>query len=147
MSTPVMLELADAVAATLSAGDFSQAFTARRAYTPEYDLSKVTDLTVTVVPKSQEIAKASRDSAYFDAAIDVGVQKKIEGDEAESRAMVDGLIALVEEIVDRLRGRRLEAAPDAVWMAIANDPIFDRDHLDRLRVFTGVVTVTYRKRR
>ncbi len=143
----VTLELADAVAATLNAGAFSQEFTAVRSHLPDYDLSEVKALTVTVVPKSLEIAKASRESAYFDAAIDIGVQQKIDGDAEAARAMVDGLIALVEEIVDHLRGRRLEGAPDAVWMAIANDPVFDRDHMERLRVFTGVVTVTYRKRR
>lgn len=144
---PVMIELADAVAASLNAGAFSLPFTAERAYLPDYDLSQVQDLRVTVVPKSLGVAKASRESAYFDPAIDIGVQQKIEGDEDAAKAMTDGLVALVEEIVDHLRGKRLDGVPDAAWMAIANDPILDRDHLERLRVFTSVVTVTYRKRR
>lgn len=143
MSTITML--ADAVVASLNAGTFSLPFTAERGYLPSYNLEEVSGLQVTVVPKSVSIVKASRESAYIDPVIDICVQQKVEtgGD----LSVTDGLVSLVEEIADHLRGSRLADAPHAVWMSIENDPIYDRDHMERLHVFTSLVSVTYRTRR
>ena len=51
---------------------------------------------------------------------------------------------LVEELVTFLARRRLAATPTAALMEIANDPIYAVEHLDEQRVFTSVITATYR---
>ncbi len=142
MST--VLEIADAVVASLNAGTFSQAFEAVRKYRPSFELEELPTLRVTVVPRSVAISAAARDSSYFDCAIDIGVQKKVNPDEPTE---LDELMNLVEQLADHLRLQRLEEAPLAAWVGIENEPIFASEHLDQQRVFTSVLTVTYRVRR
>ncbi len=140
MST--ILDIADAVTSSLNAGPFNPALNAERRYQPAFDLAELAALKVSVVPKSVTISNATRESGYFDCAIDIGVQKKI-ADDAESDALVD----LVEKIADHLRQKRLDDAPEAAFVSIANEPVFASEHLDQQRVFTSVLTVTYRVRR
>ena len=49
------IEIADAVAAELAAGQFSQDFTPQRRVLPMFELAELTELHVTVVPKAVEI--------------------------------------------------------------------------------------------
>lgn len=137
----VITEIADAVVASLSSGSFSQPFTAQRRYQPSFELPEMQTLQVSVVPKSVSITKATRDSGYFDFAIDIGVQKKVN---TEALAEIDALMTLMDEIADRLRLTRLDGAPQAAWLSIQHEPIFAPEHLDQLRQFTSVLTVTYR---
>ncbi len=140
MST--ILDIADAVTASLNGGPFDPILGAERRYQPTFELPDLADLKVSVVPKSVEVTNATRESGYFDCAIDIGVQKKI-ADEAE----IDALVNLVEQIADHLRQKRLDSFPDAAFVSIANEPVFAPEHLDQQRVFTSVLTVTYRVRR
>ena len=66
-------------------------------------------------------------------------QKLIAADNAE----IDSLLALVEELADHFRFRRF-ASPDAVWVRTQNEPVYAQEHLDRFRVFTGLLTLTFR---
>lgn len=140
MST--ILDIADAVTSSLNAGPFNPALAAERRYQPAFDLADLAALKVSVVPKSVTISNATRESGYFDCAIDIGVQKKI-ADDTE----IDGLVGLVEQIADHLRQKRLDDAPEAAFVSVANEPVFAPEHLDQQRVFTSVLTVTYRVRR
>lgn len=142
MST--ILDIADALVASLNAATFSQAFEAERKYQPVFELPDMQTLHVSVVPRSVAITTATRDSSYFDCAVDVGVQKKVNPDEPDQ---LDELMKLVEEIADHLRLKRLDELPEAAWVAIENEPAFASEHLDQQRVFTSVLTVTYRVRR
>ncbi len=119
-------------------------FTAVRKYVPAADLAELGELQVTVVPKALAITTATRASSYFDCQIDIGVQKKVNPDDA---AEIDGLVDLVEQIVDHLRLSALESMPTAAWLSIAQEPVFAPEHLDQQRVFTSVVSLTYRVRR
>ena len=142
MST--IIDVADAVVANVNAGSFSQEFTAERTYQPVFELPEMQTLHVSVVPKSILIAAASRSDNFFDCAIDIGVQKKVDADDSDE---IDALMGLVEELVDHLRLKRLDALPAAAWLSIENEPVFAPEHLDQQRTFTSVVTVTYRVRR
>lgn len=142
MST--VIDIADAVVARLNAGSFSQQFTAERKYQPVFGLPDLGTLRVSVVPRSVSIEGGTRTASFFDCAIDVGVQKKVNPDQP---AEVDGLMDLVEEIADHLRMQRLAEAPEAAWLSIANEPVFAPEHLDQERTFTSVLTVRYRVRR
>jgi len=137
----VIVNLADAVVAELNASGLLPGVTAQRAYRPAFDLEDMKDLHVTVVPRGVEMTGASRSMVQSDVQIDIGVQKKpTELNQAE----LDGLMALVEQLADHLRGRRLAGAPEAAWVKTENNPIFAAEHLEQLRQFTSVLTVTYR---
>ena len=137
--------IADAVAASLNGGSFNPAFTAERKHLPVFDLSQVGDaLQVSVVPRSVAVSGGSRTANFFDIAVDIGVQKRID---TEDLAQADELLDLVEAIGDHLRLKRLETYPQAAWLALEHEPVIAAEHLEKLRVFTSVLTVTYRVRR
>lgn len=143
MST--VIDIADAVVAALNeAGGhaFSQPFTAQRCYVPTFDLKEMKDLHVTVVPRSLEMVTAGRSLLQNDVQIDLAVQKKLPTDTTGDSAAIDALMGLVQEIAEFIRstGRFGEA----VWMKTENKPIYSPEHLEQLRQFTSVLTVTYR---
>ena len=135
------IDIADAVAATLNdPGEpgFSQPFTADRKALPAFDLADLAGLHVTVVPKGVEVTGATRSLSQHDYQIDVGVQKKLGSDlEAKTAAM----LALVDEIAAFLRRR---AMAGAAWVRSVNEPVYSLEHLAEKRLFTSVLTVTYR---
>jgi len=73
--------------------------------------------------------------------IDIGVQKKL-GKDLDAEVPV--LCGLVDEIAAFLKRRPLQATPYAVWVRSANEPIYAPEHLAEQRVFTSILTVTYR---
>ena len=137
----LIVDIAEAVVVELNAGQFSQAFTAQRLYRPQFDLAEMQDLHVTVVPKGIETSIASRSSVQCDVSVDVAVQKKLQTEDADE---IDPLMNLVEEIADFFRGRKLSQYPRASWIATANEPVYSPGHLEELRQFTSVLTVTFR---
>jgi len=137
----IVTDIADAVAAELVEGTFSQEFTPQRKAVPMFELKDLKDLKVSVVPHSLEITGATRGMSQYEATIDIGVQKKIDGDVDEA---VKTLGSLVDEIADFLRKRTLSATPWAVWSGIKNDPVYVPEHLTDQRVFTSVLSVSYK---
>ena len=138
------MDIADAVAAELNAaeaGTFSQAFTAERRVLPTFELSELAELKVTVVPKAVEITGSTRSASQYDIAVDIAVQRKVSKD-LESDAAE--LATLVDEIADYLRQRPLTDASHASWVKIVNEPIYAPEHLAEQRLFTSLLTVTYR---
>jgi len=135
------MDIADAVVAELALGSFSQAIAPQRMVLPEFDLASLADLRVTVVPKAVEITGSTRSVSQYDVQVDVGVQKKLGKD---LDAEVPALCELVDEIAAFLKRRALAATPYAAWVRSANEPIYAADHLAEQRVFTSVLTVTYR---
>ena len=139
--TSTIIRVADAVVSELNGGTFSQKFTAARFYRPIFDLKDMSDLHVSVVPKGIKIGRADRYSNMEDLAIDIAIQQKFEtGDNAE----LDALMALTQEIADFFCLRRLAAYPSAIWIGTENVPVYAPDHLEELRQFTSVLTLTFR---
>ena len=134
-------DIAEAVKDELNDGEFSQSFSAERHYQPVFDLADMKDLRVTVAAKGIEIAAAGRSDTQNDYQIDVAVQKKID---TADIAVVDGLMALVEEIADCFRLKRLTRYAGAVWVATENTPIYLPEHFEQMRQFTSVLTLTFR---
>jgi len=135
------VQIADAVTAELAAGVLSRPIAPVRRVLPEFELADLKDLRVTVVPASIEIEGASRALSRYDVHIDIGIQKKL-GKNLDTE--VADLCDLVEEIAEFLKRRPLAATPYAVWVRTANDPIYAADHLAEQRVFTSVLSITYR---
>jgi hypothetical protein len=114
-------------------------------YQPAFTLEDLKDLRVSVVPRTVQITPVTRDSLAIEYVIDVGVQNKLPADGAD--AAIDEHLALVEAIADHLRFKRLEGFPDAAWVGISNEPVVSSEALEQHRVFTSVLSVTYRERR
>ena len=137
----LVIDIADAVVAELASGSFSPAISPRRRVLPEFELSELAELRVTVVPKGVEISGSTRSASQHDVQIDIGVQKKL-GKDLDTE--VAALCGLVDEIASFLKRRALAAVPYAAWVRTANLPIYAPEHLAEQRVFTSVLTVTYR---
>jgi hypothetical protein len=134
--------IADAVAESINAQIFSPPVTAVRSHLPIFDLGTVGDaIKVSVVPRGVVVANASRSMNFVDVSIDVGVQKRVD---PEQPAQVDALHDLVEQIGDHLRLSRLDTMPEAQWIGTEHEPVLAAEHLERLSVFTSVLTITYR---
>jgi len=141
----VITDIADAVVSELNAvtfsHTFSQAFTAKRYYRPVFDLAEMSDLHVSVVPRGMMIERADRGRNYYDVQIDVAVQQKVQ---SGGNKELDALVALVQEIADFFRLRRLEEYADALWIRTENVPVYAPEHLDEFGQFTSVLTLTFR---
>lgn len=136
-----IVDIADSVTDFLNDQVFGGQTVAVRRLHPIFNLEDLKGLAVSVVPRTQAISVMSRDSTQHDHAIDIGVQKKLgEQPEAEIQALNDGE---VQVMLDRLP---FVSMPDAQWLSIVRDPLLIYEHLEQHRVFTTVLTVTYRTR-
>ena len=138
---PLITQVADAVISELNGATFTPSFTAERSYLPRSELTELKALKVTVVPNGLSVTTASRGQVQQDVAIDVAVQQKLTG---EDNSSLDPLLALAEEIAARFQGKRLISFPAAIWVKTEFKTIYAPDHIDQLRVFTSVITLTFR---
>lgn len=145
-------DIADGVVAELNGateGTFSQSFTAERKVIPRMKIQDLADLmddgelAVTVVPKNVTIETLSRSSSKRDHAVDIGIQAKLPTHADPDEAVAD-YGTLADEIVAYLVRRRLASVSTVYWHSLTQDPVFDPEHLDNFRVFTTVLTATYR---
>jgi hypothetical protein len=134
-------DIAEAVVTEINAASFSQPVTAKREYLPHFDLEDMQELKVTVVPKSVLTLPGGRAHNQHDYAIDVAVQKKL--DKADNPE-IDALVTLVDEIGDHFRLKRLASYPNAMWLKTENEPVYSLEHLQEMRQFTSVLTLTFR---
>jgi len=137
----VLLLIADAVVESLNAASLSQELTAKRHYQPVFDLPDMADLHVSVVPKGIEVLASSRNQNQHDYAIDIGIQQKVADDNE-----ADGLMTLAEEIADHFRLSRLpiDGFGSVPVLKVETNPIFAPEHLAEKRVFTSIITLTFR---
>lgn len=137
----LILQIADSVLAELNATTFSQLLSVSRSYLPRVELTDLKVLRVTVVPSSMTVAAISRSQTQRDVAIDVAVQKKLG---QEQNASLDPLLALAEEIAEHFRAKRLDSFPGALCVKTEFKPIYAPEHIEQLRTFTSVLTLTFR---
>ncbi len=143
-----VIAIADAVTAALNAATLSQSFVATRHYVPVHQLDDLADLKVTVVPASLVSTILDRGgNALNSYVIDVGVQKTIgQGSMTPTQvnAACDPLMVLAEEISGQFQGKPLAGFPQARCIEAKNAPIFVPAMVDELRVFTSVLSLTFR---
>lgn len=136
----VLIQLAQAVADELQQGSFSQPITAKRGYLPRVDRDELASLRVTVVPAAQVWERVSRSESQEDHTIDVAIQRSVDPDDASG---IDALMALVQEVADHFNGAVTDS-PRAVCIGIESEPVYSPDHLEKLHVFTSVLSLTFR---
>jgi hypothetical protein len=137
-----IIDIAEAVVYEINNADvLPSGVNAQRHYVPTFELKDMDTLHVSVVPRGVSIQTMNR--AYFqhDVQIDIGIQQRFKDDQ---QLTLDVLMQQVEQISNLLTGKRLAELPAAVWLRTENDPIYAPEHMDRLRQFTSVLTLTYR---
>jgi hypothetical protein len=151
-TSAAILNIADAVVAILNDAalnsQFSQFFIAERFYVPVHKLPELTTLQVTVVPMTIGGELLSRGGQYLEThTISIGVQQQI-GQGAmtndEIKAACDPLVFLCQEIISLFAAKPLTGYSRAMCTWHDWKPVFSPEHLDERRVFTGVVTLTYK---
>jgi hypothetical protein len=143
--------LADAVTATLKAAatSLSLSFTADQLYVPVHELDDLAGLKLTIVPTGLTGALASRGGLFtMDYVIDIGIQQRQTVNLAlpgpVDPAVVRPLMYFVEQVFDLFRGKNLASDPVALCVEAANNPVYVPAHLDEMRVFTSVLSLTFR---
>jgi hypothetical protein len=135
-----ILQIADSVTAQLNAADLSQPIDAERLYVPNFDLEDMKELRVSVVPREVQFLPMDRSQSRYHGKIDIAVQKKFkDGDNAE----IDPLVALVEEIADVFRMKRLDSLVAARCIHVENSVLYSTEHWEQLRQFTSLLTLTF----
>lgn len=139
MSDSLSVTVADAVAATLTAGEFAQPVIAHRTWLPRYEPQQLAATQVAVVPSGEKITQSTRTRNAHEVTVDVSVMQRIETDTA-----ADALSLLVEQLADHLRLQRLTGFPPAVWSGTELYVTHSLQHLQEHNVFLSVFRVTYR---
>lgn len=144
----VTVEIADAVTAELNAAVSAipqpfggVSFAAARHYLPVFTRDAMKTLHVSVVPKGLEEERLDRTTTQVEVQVDIAVQQQVDPADLDD---VDALMLLVQQIGDYLRMRKLTELAGAAWLRNTTSPIYSIDHLEKLRQFTAVLTVTYR---
>jgi hypothetical protein len=134
----------NAAAATTAA--FGRTFTARRVYVPANSLAALKDLCVSVYAAGDEQEPATRARNLHDVTVEVGIQQRLPATcdpEAEAgNAQIDPLTDLAERVADSFR--QGPAGDTGAQWAGTKLTLPDVEHLLQDRVFTAVVTLTYK---
>lgn len=136
-----IVALADAVVSELNSEGWSLPFAARRLYRPRFMPVDLKTLQVSVVPRGLLIEGANRIEDSHQYQIDVAIQQKLDAETVEE---IDLLVGLVEEIARHFRWRRLAAMPSALCVKVENEPVYSIEHLEELRCFTSILTLSFR---
>jgi hypothetical protein len=136
------IDLADAVTSQLNQSGIVTH--AKRQVLPIHDLSQLRELTISIVPRGVQVQSITRKLSQYDCQVDIGIQQKLTVPQDEIDPAVKELSGLVQQLADYLQRQPLTDMPYAIWIKVENVPIYDPDHLSNQRVFTSVLTLTYR---
>ena len=136
------IDLADEVTSQLNQSEIIT--NAKRMVLPIHDLSQLRELTISVVPRGVQVQSITRKLSQYDCQVDIGIQQKLTVPQDQVDTAVHGLSRLVQQIGEYLQRQPLTDMPYAIWIKVENVPIYDPDHLANQRVFTSVLTLTYR---
>ncbi len=136
----VIVRVADAIASGITGAVFSPPYAdveAERTYEPYYNIEKMSELAIFVVPKTRAFSVLGRSVAENDIQVDIGVQKKIA---RGSPTQADELMFLTQEIMAFIHASKHFA--ECRVTGIENAPVFSPDHMINFGVFVSVITVT-----
>ena len=136
----VIVRVADAITSGITGAVFSPPYAdveAERTYEPYYNIEKMSELAIFVVPKTRAFSVLGRSVAENDIQVDIGVQKKIaRGATAEA----DELMFLAEEIMAFIHMTKHFAECRVVRNE--NALVYSQEKLENFGVIGSVITVT-----
>jgi hypothetical protein len=143
-----LIDIADAVVETLNAAALSQAFTAVRYYVPVKALPALDALAVSVVPITLERSLQTRGATSLTTyGVDIGIQQRLPSGPMspdEIAAACDPLMDLAEEVAQFFYGKPLAGLGACYCTDVKNLPVFSYEHLDEKRVFTSLLTLSFK---
>lgn len=134
-------QIADDVLAAIDAATLSQSFTPTRDDLPRPNLTALSTLTVTVVPRSTTWELLTRAKDWEVHQVDVGVLAKVADTSSSTLAPYR---RLAEEIAKLFRNVVLDCG--AAWHGSQIDPIYDDEALAQSSVFVSIVRLTFKVR-
>ena len=119
---------------------WSVEFTAVRTFQVNHQRADLEEIKVSVVPRSARRQIEGRTSVKHIVQVDVGVQQVVD---PGALADCDALLDLLQEMADAFHMVTLDCGGvPAVCTEVEHDPLYIGEHLDRQRVFTGVITLS-----
>lgn len=157
----MILTVADALVTLLVAEGYTSAV---REYTPRVDLKDLasikdtTDLAalrLLVVPRGDRTAIDTRANDECTYTIDVAIQCKLRAKSTDvdveleevDRTEIDSLLTDIVDPVKRLLNRARIGDTEAYVFSIEHSTLYSQKHLDEMRVFTSVLTLTIQEER
>ncbi|MEN6385308.1 MAG: hypothetical protein ABFD79_08915 [Phycisphaerales bacterium] len=136
----MVLQLAENIVQTLNDSNFALPFTAVKTLFPFYELKDLSNLKVTVVPKSVNIATSSRCRSEFDYQVDIAIQKAVKTpDDIEVTALTELVLAIAKSFRNKVY-----QDIGAVCFKQSIDPLYSVEHIQPPSVFTSVVTLNFK---
>lgn len=151
--TAVVVDIAEKVKDALNGHTFTPTFTAARGYA-EWDQPLEDDdttLHVDVVPlqPGPDLELEERGAVDYTVQIDVGVRKRVgtaSRNDTTGRieaSVLDGLVALVEQIAEFFLTDRLTDTNTAVWQGTEIKLLWSKKHVRTMGQFFGFVRLTF----
>lgn len=142
----IMKEIADAVAADLTAATLSLSFAATVRYVPQTTVPDLASLSVTVAPNSQEARIFTRGAMAYESTVTIGVEKQIDGTGEGDYAALD---QVTDEIVEHLAmgSYALTGSRKALFKVVVREPYSVIESFTDSRVYRAFIQVTYEVRR
>ncbi|MFN8857361.1 MAG: hypothetical protein ACK50P_17485 [Planctomycetaceae bacterium] len=138
----MLIRVADAVVQVLQTGSFRWPFSVERCYVPRHTPQQLKSPLVSVVPAGWSSELASRHTLRRDCTIHVGLQQKLVD---ESNTEIDALVSLAQAFEEHLRQLIRLPTIDATLLSVEALAVpLDSEDLDQRRVFTTVLSLTYR---
>ena len=136
------IQAADAVVVILKSGTYCLTPTISRVILPMLTVEELEKRTlkISVVPKDVDSEIASRTEDFNEYKIDIGIQQKVNDIDTE----VPTLLLFVKEVLNFIKRKKLPTTPQAHYVRLQNKPIYDVKQLAEAKVFTTVITVTYK---
>ena len=135
MSTSTAIKLTEAVTELIAA--IPGAECAVMDLVPDYNLSQIKDLRIIVAPQSfsrGNSGSASRSGPERQIKVNIAVLQK-----CRSKTDIPRLLILTENIAD---GIERKSIPGGIILSIDNDPIYDPNIFQNMKIFIAVMTAT-----
>lgn len=136
------IQLADAVKNAIN--DAALGFTAVRKWRPKTERDDLATGTIQVVPTGFASTMADRSKMREEYSVDVALQREVDPDDNDA---VDALHDKLHDIRALFEGQRITGLTVAVWqrteMVAGAEAGFAPEHLEMLRVFTGVLRFVF----
>jgi len=128
------------MARSSNAASFDESFSAVRVYVPDFELSDLDTLRVSVFPSEESLSQETRTATINEHIVGIAIQKRVD---PTTNSEVDAIAGLAEDIASHFRQRTLSGV-DARWVSAEIDPLVDAQLLKTHRTATSVVSLTYR---
>jgi len=139
MTAPIVT-LAESLKDFVNSLTLSQAVTAVRRNRVKDDLSEVQDLNVWIIPIEETQETATRSSDYVTYTIQIVTVRSTNAVVGTADAQIDTMLGFVDEIKE---GVMRENFSPFKYVRMENVPIYDPTRIDKERLFSSVVRVSY----